>query len=123
MPIRTEAQGVWRNYEKANTDDYGKACVDVARRVMEILDEEEEDFDVHQIICRADDEVDAEDITGFMAGYVASMVASCHSRGKEFRHKWNLANQIQDEGKEANEKGTVLNPALISVQKKGEEYR
>jgi hypothetical protein len=31
----------------------------------------------------------ARGLTGFMAGAVAMMVATCHSRAKEFRKSWN----------------------------------
>ena len=41
------------------------------------------------------------------------MVSKCHSRGEEFRKKWNLDNQIGDEGEKANEGKGVLNPALL----------
>ncbi|KKM77529.1 hypothetical protein LCGC14_1369040 [marine sediment metagenome] len=116
MPITN--QDKWRSYEEKNTNDYGGACVKVARQVMEILDEEPGDFDTHQIICRADDEVNAGGITGFMAGCVAIMVSKCHSRGEEFRRKWNKGNQIHDEGDKANESGGVLNPAVLVVNEK-----
>lgn len=51
-------QKAWDEHVKINKDDYGKACVDVARRVMEILDEEK-DFDCHKIIDQADEDIDA----------------------------------------------------------------
>lgn len=105
----------WERCVKINKDSYGKACVDVARRVMEILDEEPGDFDPHKIVCRADEEVKAGGITGFMAGCVANMVSSFHSRGEEFRKKWNLFHQVGTEGERANEKGGVINPALMSI--------
>ena len=101
---------------EANRDPYGKKCVDTAQRAMEILDEEPGDFDTHELICRADNESAGDGgITGFMAGAVASMISACHSRGDEFRRKWNGDNQIADEGDKANESGGVLNPALLSV--------
>jgi len=81
-------QAKWDEVVKINDDPYGKACIDVTRRVMEILDKDEL-FDCHQIICRADKEVDAGGITGFMAGCVASMVKRYHSRGDEFNRQWN----------------------------------
>ena len=84
MPI-TEEDG-WDKTVANNQDPYGGACIKVARRVMEILDEEPGDFDVHAIICRADDEASA-DVAGFMAGYVASIVSHVHSRGDEFSLK------------------------------------
>lgn len=74
----------WDNYVRLNTDPYGKTCIDVARRVMEILDKEK-DFDYHEVICRADKEVKAGGITGFMAGMVCNIVINCHERGEEFK--------------------------------------
>lgn len=112
MPITN--QEVWKEYEEKNKDAYGKCCVDVARRVMEILDEGN-DFDHHQIICQADDDIKAGGITGFMASCVASMVSLCHSRGEEFRRKWNLGNQIKDEGEKANKSGGILNTAILNI--------
>jgi len=113
MPIVKQED--WDKWVKNNYDPYGAACIDVARRVMKILDEEPGEFDCHDTICRADKETDAGGITGFMAGVVASMVSRCHSRGEEFRLKWNLSNQIGNEGERANDSGGVLNPALLNV--------
>ena len=112
MPIKDEK--AWNKCQESNKDPYGGACVKVARRVMEILDEVDY-FNPHDIICQADGETDAGGITGYMAGAVASIVAQCHSRGDEFRRKWNLDTQIQDEGEKANEGEGVLNPALLSI--------
>ena len=78
MPITDQKS--WDEWVTSNTDSYGKRCVDVARRVMELLDEQDE-FDTHKIICQADEDVKAGGITGFMAGAVASMVSTCHIRG------------------------------------------
>lgn len=105
----------WNKWVEANTDPYGKATVDVAREVMRLLDEREGDFDCHALICEADKLSGADGITGFMAGCVAQMVSHCHSRGEEFRRKWNLDNQIRNEGIKANEDGGVLNPALLNI--------
>jgi hypothetical protein len=106
----------WNKWVESNKDDYGKCTVDVAREVMRLLDEREGDFDCHAIICEADKKIDAGGITGFMAGCVAQMVSHCHSRGEEFRRKWNLDNQIQNEGERANESGGVLNPAFLNIE-------
>lgn len=116
MPIIKEKE--WNEIVEINKDSYGKCCVDVARQAMKILDDESGDFDTHKIICQADDEVEAGGITGFMAGCVAQMVSQCHSRGEEFHRKWNKDNQIQDEGDKANEKGEILNPALLNIETK-----
>lgn len=101
----------WDNTVKINADPYGKACVDVTRRVMEILDEAPGPFDCHDIICRADDNVKAGGITGFMAGCVASMIKQFHSRGDEFNKQWNKGYGVE------NSEGTV-NPAIMTINKK-----
>lgn len=108
-------QTAWLSCVNANRDAYGKCCVDVARRVMLILDEEPGEIDCHSLICRADVDTNAGGITGFMAGCVAEMVSKVHSRGEEFRRKWNIDTQISDEGKKANETGRILNPALMNI--------
>lgn len=109
MPITQEKD--WNEWVKNNDDPYGKACVDVAREVMQILDKKEP-FDAHQIICDADKNIDAGGITGFMVGCVAQMVTHCHSRGEEFRKAWN-----GDVGKNTGQENSegVLNPALLTV--------
>jgi hypothetical protein len=117
MPIVKKKE--WDHYAEINDDPYSKAVVDTARRVMEILDEEpDKKIDCRKLICRGDDESNAGGITGFMAGCVASIVSQFHSRGEEFRTAWNLENQIQTEGEEANKKGGVLNPALLTIETK-----
>lgn len=117
MKLKDEKK--WNNWVEKNTDDYGKACVDVARKVMEILDKGE-DYDCHDIICKADKDSNSGGITGFMAGCIAEMVSVCHIRGEDFRQKWNIVNQIGDEGKKANKSGGVINPALLTIQTKGD---
>jgi hypothetical protein len=114
MIIKTED---WDKWVKNNCDPYGKCCIDVARKVMEILDSEPGDFDCHNLINRADDEIGAGGITGFMAGAVAQMVSNCHSRGKEFLSKWNKGIQIGNEGEKETEKGNALNPALLTIRR------
>lgn len=104
MPITNQEK--WNEWVNKNEDSYGKACVDTARRVMEILDKEQE-FDTHEIICRADKEVGAKGLTGFMAGAVAQMVVECHSRGEEFQQKWNTTFGYKGTG--------IVNPAIVTV--------
>lgn len=113
MPIINQKD--WDKWVKNNADPYGKCCVDVARRVIEILDENKE-FDTHEVIVKASNDVDSGGITGFMAGCVAQMVSHCSHRGEEFRRAWNTDNQIQGEGDKANEGKGVLNPALMTIQ-------
>ena len=106
MPIIDEKG--WKECQEKNKDPYGNCCVKVAKRVMEILDENK-NFDANHIINQANDDIEAGGITGFMAGAVAGIVSNCHSRGEEFRIKWN-----EQYGVSKDKKG-VVNPAILHV--------
>lgn len=91
-------QELWEQYVKINTDPYSKCCVDVARRVMELLDDEERSLvndntlqekgiilpTSFNLISQAEKDIDSGGITGAMAGFVIQMVKVCHKRGEEF---------------------------------------
>lgn len=105
MPIANEQ--LWKEFEDANKDAYGKCCVDIAREVMSLLDFVE-DFDPHSLISQAEKNVGESGITGFMAGAIAHMVFVCHSRGHEFKEKWNK--QYSPDPRDG-----VINPAIITI--------
>lgn len=113
MPIKDEK--LWKSWEDSNKDPYGNACIQVAHRVMEILDTEPGPFDANKLILRADKEMKVGGITGFMAGAAASMISQCHSRGEEFRASWNHETQIGNEGDKATKRKQTLNPALLRI--------
>ena len=107
---------MWESWVKANKDPYGKCCVDVARETMKLLDDDKhKDFDTNKIISEADDNIKAGGITGFMAGCIAQMICKCHSRGKEFKKKWNEHYALNEQDKDR--KG-VINPALLTISVK-----
>lgn len=113
MPMINQAD--WDKQLKVNTDPYGSCIMNVAVEVMRLLDTPEyQEFDADKIINDADDNIKAGGITGHMAGCVAQIVAHCHSRGEEFRIKWNK-NYGVDENKAH---GGVVNPALITIHRK-----
>ena len=87
MPISKPE--LWKQWENNNDDDYGKACIKISEKVMEYLDEMEplESIDAMELIMKADRHY-KEGITGFMASVVASMVSSCHDKGKRFEDSW-----------------------------------
>lgn len=115
MPI-VDTEG-WKKCVDNNQDPYGGCCVNVAREVMRLLDERTGDFDPHSLICEADDNIKAGGITGFMAGAVASMVSKVHSRGEEFRQRWNGTYQKDGEpGRRPKDNGGVINPAIITIR-------
>lgn len=115
MPIADQER--WDQYVKINTDPYSKCCVDIARRVMELLDEDPTPLHTgyhpdahtpHGIICKADADVDAGGITGAMAGAATAMVVECHSRGGEFRKIWNKHYGVEEAEK-------PVNPAFVTI--------
>ncbi len=84
-------QELWNRFIEKNQDAYGKCCVDVARRVMEILDENDmplekspNQYTSFNIITKAEEDVNSGGITGFMASAIVFMVRSCHMKGEEF---------------------------------------
>lgn len=112
MPIVDEAG--WKRCVENNQDGYGAQIVEVARHLMDMLDDEAFELTTcHKAICQADNMTDDPGITGNMAACVAKIVAGCHSRGEEWRTKWNLENQSTDEGERANKGKGILNPALL----------
>ena len=113
--INFKNEKLWNDYVSKNKDPYGGVCVKVAKRVMELLDEDETPLhngyypDIHTahgLICKADDDTNAGGITGFMAGAVAKMVFDCHKRGDEFRKSHN--GDIEIDG--------VVNHAILTIE-------
>ena len=115
MKLKNEKK--WNGYVEKNTDAYGGACIKVARKVMELLDEDKTPLhngyhpDIHTahgLICKADKDINAGGISGFMAGCVAQMIFECHERGDEFRKSHN--GKIESDG--------VINYALLTIEEK-----
>ena len=104
MGYNKEKFKVW---EDANKDSYGSCCVQVAKRVMELMDDGAE-IKSHDLICKADDDIKAGGITMFMASCVARMVIECHDKGEQFRKDWNKDYNHDGEG--------IVNPAVITIK-------
>mgnify|MGYP001600810886 FL=1 len=68
MPIQNKEK--WEEYVAENKEPYGKACVDIARKVMELLDEREE-YEPDNLIIEGEHAIGEEGITGFMAGVIS----------------------------------------------------
>lgn len=99
----------WEKCKKDNGDcEYGKYAIDVAQRVMDLLeDTPDEKVDAHKLISQADLEGE---LSGFQAGCVAGAVTCYHSKGELFRQSWNKMYGEQNEG--------VVNPAIITIEDK-----
>jgi hypothetical protein len=115
MELKDEA--AWKEYERTNTDPYGKGCVDYARAwagAMEArLTEGANLEDIADATSQAVNKRSEFGITGFMYGCAVSMLAQCWQHGEALRRWHNLKTQLGTEGERANESGGVLNPALL----------
>jgi len=80
----------WDIWVEKNQNSAGKVCIDIARQVMKVLDEDK-DFNADELIVLSAKEIKAEVPNKFIKVQVANMVSKYHSRGTEFRKKWNEA--------------------------------
>jgi len=103
-----------------SVDGYSKATVDFAIAwavaMQQAMHQGKKIADIARELSL---EVDYEGITGFMYGMAVSFLATYWKHGEELRRWHNLDAQLGDEGEEANnQKGAVLNPALLIIGKK-----
>lgn len=106
-------QGMEENYKKSCTytgdpkefpqPDYFQAIVDAGEAVGCALDEGKTPEEAIK-------ELNGRDLTGYMAGIAADVVAHFNPRGEELRSAWN-----KRYGGKGNEKGTI-NPAIITLK-------
>jgi hypothetical protein len=117
MRLKDEAE--WKKWVEANTDSYGRACVEYAERWANLMEAAmpEGTFD-GEVARRTSHEANTERITGFMFGAAVTMLAGCWERGEELRRWHNLDRQIGTEGEQANESGGVLNPSVLVLRDK-----
>ena len=103
--------------EKNSRDGYSKAVVDYSEAWADLMEARMADgaalADVAEETSREADKKYG--ITGFMYGCAVAGLFQFWFHGEELRRWHNLDTQIGDEGERANEKGTVLNPALLNV--------
>lgn len=117
MKLKNET--AWKEWREANTDPYGKCCVDYAEAWADEMEKRMEDgASVADIAKDTSYEVNNRagfGITGFMYGCAVSMLAQAWEHGEELRRWHNLDMQVGTEGEKANESGGVLNPAILSI--------
>ena len=114
-----EAKRRWTKGRENNKDPYGNAVFVYAEKWAELMERALKEGGVlTKIAQKLSHDADTDGISGFMYGAAVATLAGCWKFGEELRKWHNLDTQINDEGKKANEKGTVLNPALMTVQEK-----
>lgn len=122
MKIKPEMQVDYDKGLELNQDPYGKQIFTYAQKWADLMEkripEGATSTQVMSIIAdyAGDDSRMADDgITGFMYGAAVSILANCWIWGEELRRWNNKTIQLGDEGDRANEIGTVLNPAILSI--------
>lgn len=120
----------WDTFVKANNDDpYGAGIVHFAERwargMQFWIDDaaqrglgETVEVTIARVAKGVSHEADDEGITGYMYGVAVEVLAQCWEHGEALRRWHNLDAQIHDEGERANVAGTVLNPALVTIEEK-----
>jgi len=109
-------ESTWKEGLEKNQDPYGHAVYTFAERWARLM---ETRIANGEAIADCADEVchlaDNEGITGFMYGCAVSILSRCWKYGEELRRWHNLKTQIRTEGERANESGSVLNPAILTI--------
>jgi len=123
MKIKAGTEDEYAKYKGIQTDPYSNRCVvyweDWANLMEADIAADPNPGDIEGAIKRyakdASRRADTDGITGFMYGVAVSSLARFWEHGEALRRWHNLDTQIGTEGERANEKGTTLNPALLSI--------
>ena len=111
-------EDAWQLMKDKNQDSYGGGVIVYAERWAQLMQVEMATGKTLENVADAtSQEADIEGITGFMYGCAVSTLAKCWKHGEQLRKWHNLKTQIGNEGEKANESGSVLNPALLSIGK------
>ena len=115
-PMEFSDKATWDEGLVKNQDSYGNACYRFAERWARLMQKCLGDGQtVAECAKPAIHLADNEGITGFMYGCAVSILAAVWVHGDELRRWHNLDTQIGNEGEKANETGSVLNPAIVSI--------
>jgi len=115
MQVNNEME--WAGWAAVSDDPYSSAVFRYAERWAGLMEGCMADGEaVPECAKRTGREADVEGITAFQYGCAVSALSLCWVHGEELRRWHNLATQVGDEGERANEKGTVLNPALLCIE-------
>lgn len=106
----------WTKAVANNTDPYGRGVIEFAATWANLMESRMAKGESLEAIAKETSyQADTDGITGFMYGCAVHMLAHAWQHGEALRRWHNLDTQIRNEGEIANAKGTVLNPALLSI--------
>lgn len=117
MKFKEGKEAVYNDWlAKQGTDPYGIRIMTFAVDWANVMEREmAKGKTIPQCAQAAEREADTDGITGFMYGASVSVLAECWEHGDTLRRWHNKDIQLGTEGDRANENGTVLNPALLTV--------
>ncbi len=115
--MKLKDKAAWDSCVAINSDPYGKAAVDFARRWAEMMENKiTAGVQLKDCADELSHMADTEGITGFMYGCAVGILATVWEHGEELRRWHNKETQIGTEGDAANESGGVLNPAVLNIR-------
>lgn len=108
----------YQSWKAKNCDGYSRAVFDYAEKWARAMEKEMEGGKRLEDVAKNLSHTIADEfgLTGFQYGCVVSILAQCWIHGEQLRRWHNIDCQIKDEGERANEKGTVLNPAIMNIE-------
>jgi len=105
---------------KAINDDsvYGTRIFSYAEDWADLIaDQMSKGFPIEEVAAEAGRRADYDGITGFMYSSAAKIISEHWIHGELFRRWFNIENQIGTEGELANEKGQILNTAILTISR------
>lgn len=115
--MKVNDQAEYDTWKANNEDAYSRAIFDFAEKWAGLMEPRLEAGEKVEDIAEETEEVaiKGSGLTGFMHSAAAAILAKCWVHGEPFRRWFNIHNQLGDEGERANEKGTILNTALLNI--------
>lgn len=106
----------WWEFVANNQDSYGNAAIRFTDRWARLMEwKMSQGVALEDCASEMSHLADNEGITGFMYGCAVGILSHVWKHGEELRRWHNLDTQIGDEGERANDSGSVLNPALLTI--------
>ena len=114
--MKFKDESIWKKGLANNQDSYGGGVYTYAERWANMMEAKiEKGEKLEDCAKQLSHDADKEGITGFMYGAAVQILSAAWIHGEELRKWHNLDMQIGNEGEKANEKGIVLNPAIMTI--------
>lgn len=117
MKIKQGTEADYESYKAKNNEDaYSARVISYGEDWAALMEARiEKGEKIEDMADATSSEADTDGITGFMYGAAVAALSHFWEHGEILRAWHNLKTQLGTEGEKANEKGTVLNPALLCI--------